>query len=251
MKNPKSLPHKIRNQAPDKSLDDLILEGINITRMAQEGDALYSDNQFIAVNAHNKFAIWREEIKELFVREGFDSSDHPQWPLMARLYVSDSVPHFKGGIEYGDPSSDKSQTLLRNIREETTRKLETLQQVRAALEKGKRNSSEWENASKTDITITADKLMWRGKSIPLERGQRRVFEILFKPAQIFRNGRLVKKGGSVNRKVLEKQGMYKDEESFRNALNHLRRKLKKSKFPVDITNPTTNHYLMMLKYNLE
>ena len=105
-----------------RELEKLILEGVNLTRHAQEGDALYSSNQFLAVDIHNSFVSWRQKIKD------FVSKNYP-YKVALTFFEADSVPHFKGGIEYGDVTSNKSQILLRSIREETTRKLSLLRQL--------------------------------------------------------------------------------------------------------------------------
>ena len=103
-------------------LDNLITDGINITRQAQEGNALYSDNQFLAVDIHHRFVLWRFNIRE-FVSKYYPKSAQ-------EFFEADSVPDMKGGIEYGNVTSEKSQTLLKNIREETSKKLDLLRQLK-------------------------------------------------------------------------------------------------------------------------
>lgn len=114
----------MNTERPQKieDLDELIIDGINITRQAQEGDALYSDNQFLAVDVHHRFVLWRFNIRE-FVSKYYPKSAQ-------KFFEADSVPDMKGGIEYGDVTSEKSQTLLKNIREETSKKLGLLRQLK-------------------------------------------------------------------------------------------------------------------------
>ena len=102
-------------------MNDLIIEGVNVTRQAQEGNALYSSNLLID-DVHRRFVLWRINIRE------FVSKYYPKTSV--QFFEADSVPDFKGGVEYGDVASEKSQTLLRNIREETSKKLNMLEQLK-------------------------------------------------------------------------------------------------------------------------
>lgn len=111
-----------------EKLDKLIVEGINITRSAQEGDAIYSSSSDIVDDVHRKYIIWKDDTKKLLnQKEVVKNID------IGILYQSDSVPNFKGGIEYGDVRSEKSQELLKNIRIETSKKLEFLRKVNSKL----------------------------------------------------------------------------------------------------------------------
>lgn len=111
----------------EREMNDLIIEGVNITRRAQEGDALYSDNQFLVDDVHRQFVLWRIKVREFvskYYRKGIDV-----------FFEADKVPDFKGGIEYGDVKSKKSQTLLRNIRVEASKKMNVLRQLQRGSEK--------------------------------------------------------------------------------------------------------------------
>ncbi|MFA4819132.1 MAG: hypothetical protein WC621_04805 [Patescibacteria group bacterium] len=114
-----------------RELNELIFEGVNITRYAQEGNALYSNNQFLAVDVHNQFVLWRIKVR------GFVLKNYPN--NISTFFKADSIPDLKGGIEYGDVTSEKSQILLRNIREESSRKIELLEQL-------KRSAKWWEKS---------------------------------------------------------------------------------------------------------
>jgi len=100
----------------------LIMKGINISRNAQEGDAIYRDLDQIDESLRN-FNIWKIEIKEFVNLLDVIPLD---W---LGFYEADSVPMLKGGIEYGDVQSIKSQELLRNIRTETNKKLDLLKKL--------------------------------------------------------------------------------------------------------------------------
>jgi len=83
---------------------------------------LYSGDQFLAVNIHNSFVLWRSSVRE------FVSGNYSK--VAQQFFEADSVPNMKGGIEYGDVASEKSQTLLKNIREDTSKKLGLLRQLK-------------------------------------------------------------------------------------------------------------------------
>lgn len=117
---------KTVDKTPNFNIDDLILEGINITRVAQEGDAIYSDNQLLVDEVHRRYQLWVINIRNWFGQEGYNARTHPLFVHTVNFYRADSVPLMKGGVEYGDPTSPKSQLLLKNIREEATKKLEHL-----------------------------------------------------------------------------------------------------------------------------
>ena len=117
-----------------KAFSDLMLEGVNITRRAQEGDAIYA----VASPTHGKKGVdvveylnnvftqyheWKSKIRDFLTETNRNTLEWYQ------LYESDSVPHLKGGPDYGNIQSEKSQTLLRNIRVETSKTLALLKQV--------------------------------------------------------------------------------------------------------------------------
>jgi hypothetical protein len=108
-----------------------------------------------------------------------------------------------------------------------------------------------ENASSESpkkIAITDDSLIWLDKKVPLRRGQRSVMKILLKNAREKRNEKIIKNGEAVHRNLLQKEGGYRDDLAFRDALNKLRRKIKNNGFPMTIQNETTNYYLLEIKY---
>lgn len=102
-----------------KTFSSLMLEGINITRKAQEGDAIYGkENQLQEV--FDDYHIWKSRIKDFLTNTNSNSLEWYQF------YQADSVPSLKGGLEYGDITSEVSQSLLKKIRLETTGKLQLL-----------------------------------------------------------------------------------------------------------------------------
>ena len=111
-----------------EKLDKLIVKGINITRLAQEGDAIYHSSSDLVDDAHREYIIWKDDIKKLLNQEKIVKKID-----IGILYQSDSIPNFKGGLEYGDVRSEKSQKLLKSIRIETSKKLEFLREVNSKL----------------------------------------------------------------------------------------------------------------------
>lgn len=112
----------------DKLLDKLIIKGINITRKAQEKDAIYSSDFNLLDNVHREYVLWKCDIKDLLNKpEIIKKID------IGVFYQHDSVPNLKGGIEYGNIRSEESQELLKNIRIETSKKLEYLRKTRSVL----------------------------------------------------------------------------------------------------------------------
>jgi hypothetical protein len=109
------MPRKIKDE-----FSNLILEGVNITRYAQEGNAIYTNNENHLDDILLRYQIWHSRIKNFLT---LTNNDNIQW---TKFYEADSVPYMKGGFEYGDIGSDKAQTLLKNIRIEASKKIELL-----------------------------------------------------------------------------------------------------------------------------
>ncbi|MDO8604585.1 MAG: hypothetical protein Q7K40_04315 [bacterium] len=101
---------------------DLILEGINITRQAQEGDAIYAEKNILD-EVFSRYQIWKSDIKDFLTMAKRDNIE------FYKFYEADSVPNLKGGIEYSNIQSEESQTLLKNIRTETSKHLNLLKEA--------------------------------------------------------------------------------------------------------------------------
>ena len=99
-----------------------------------------------------------------------------------------------------------------------------------------------------NIKIEGDNLVFELKKIPMERGQKTMTQLFLDSARIFRKGRLSKKGELLNLEDIQKASNYLNEEAFRDGLKKLRRKLKKSGWPVTIENPGTKKYQMLIQY---
>lgn len=132
-------------------LNKLIENGINITRRSQEGDAVYSSDPNLLDNVHRNYMVWKEDIKDLLNQEKkiYKKMD------IGIFYQGDSVSSLKGGIEYGNINSQKSQMLLKNIRVETTKKLKWLRGIKQKLEKDRNKIWRW---IKSVVKFTLDKL---------------------------------------------------------------------------------------------
>jgi len=106
----------------EKKLNELIGEGINITKQAQEDGASYStDPDNYLDNAYKIFNDWRQEIKDFIYNEKIGSD------INVFFFKEDSVNRFLGLAEYLDPENkNKQRELLKSIRIETSIKLEKL-----------------------------------------------------------------------------------------------------------------------------
>jgi hypothetical protein len=128
-----------------QAFSDLMLRGINLTRAAQEGDAIYAGVDRLH-DAFRDYQIWRSDIRDFLADAKVNTLD---W---YKLYESDSVPLLKGGIEYSDIKSEKSQTLLRNIRVETSSKLDILHELGRTLFQDELPKTEIENPDVVTIS---------------------------------------------------------------------------------------------------
>jgi hypothetical protein len=106
-----------------KSFSDIMIEGLTINRQSQEGDAVYYTDKEYLDKVFIKYQFWKSQIRDFLTNA---KQDLLEWH---KFYESDSVSLFKGGMEYGDISSPKSQELLRNIRIESSAKLNLLKQL--------------------------------------------------------------------------------------------------------------------------
>jgi hypothetical protein len=82
----------------------------------------WRDDDFIAVEAHNEYMLWKDDAVN-FLR----GNHIKEWGIFS---AGDSVPFVKAGLDYSDGDSVKSQRLLKNIREETTAKLIILRDIK-------------------------------------------------------------------------------------------------------------------------
>lgn len=135
------------------SLDDFIFEGEGITWEAQETEILESKTPFIVSNVHDHFLIWYLELKSFLFKERYIDKTHPAFLQVAPIFDASGVPRIRtsavkivdeeymdmhsaieiSGSDYGDPRSEKSQKLLKNIREETKEILKILRGVLSSL----------------------------------------------------------------------------------------------------------------------
>ena len=130
-------PHEFisRNYRSDWSFDDFIREGTQLSWLAQETEASSSGNKFIAVDVHDHFMIWYLELKRFLSLKGYFNNKHSDYLKVAPLLDAGNVPRLKGGTEYGNPESLKSQRLLKNIRKEITDILKLLRQISSEADK--------------------------------------------------------------------------------------------------------------------
>lgn len=97
--------------------------------------------------------------------------------------------------------------------------------------------------------LLGDSFVCGDKRMPMQRGQRKMMELLLSDARVFRGTKRTKRGSEINRSVLQKEGGYRDETSWRNALNKMKRKTKNCTSPeITIQSVTTNNYIMEILY---
>ena len=150
----------------DWSLHIFIEAGKNIAHMTHEGEAIYR-HQFITCDTHDEYMKWKLQLKNFFYKSGYFEKERPIHKISQRLHIediyNDTVPPLKtmstgpeilrkqtrpkNGLAFSDPASLESQTLLRNIREETTKKVAILQEMEDFLSRtrlfGKKQSGEY------------------------------------------------------------------------------------------------------------
>ena len=135
------------------SLRGFILEGSHILWEVQETEILQSRNPFLVVDAHDHFLIWYFELRDFLVKNEYLDETYPDFSKVALLFEAGRVPRTRGsaidveGIGYGNPHSEESKTLLRNIREETKNILAILSELRPVLNKKQRGVATTSNQS--------------------------------------------------------------------------------------------------------
>lgn len=111
----------VKNKISVDPLDALIVGGVNITRTANEYDAIYSEDPVKFIHdIHIRYQLWDRNIQNYLNGKNKKFSD------ISYLYEGDGIPRMFGGEEYGDAKSDRYQTLLKDIRIVTSRKLNFL-----------------------------------------------------------------------------------------------------------------------------
>jgi hypothetical protein len=108
-------------------LEDLIIEGINLTRNTKSDGIVLSvdDPATFLSKIHKEYFLWINNLKKFLNKTEITNKID-----ISFLYEGDSVPYRYGGLEYDDPRSEKYQNLIENIRKETSKKLEMLRQVK-------------------------------------------------------------------------------------------------------------------------
>lgn len=106
-----------------KEITEFVRKGSEIIMNANtEHLGKWRDDDFIAVEAHQEYMLWKIDVADFLQNKHIK-----EWQVFRAV---DSVPFVKGGMEYSYRDSEKTQKLLKNIREEATKKLMTLREVR-------------------------------------------------------------------------------------------------------------------------
>ena len=96
--------------------------------------------------------------------------------------------------------------------------------------------------------ISKQLLVWGDIKIPVSRGYGVIMDnLLENPKIISKHNTTIKKGIATHRKVLEENGGYKNEDTFRSAIKKLRANFKENKLPMDIVNCQKNNYILEIK----
>lgn len=115
---------KMNSKAEIKEiLQKLIDRGVRITVNAEPGNIRYADDPVTDMHdAFSEYHLWKHDVRMFFLKYGDEKS-------ASYFFEGDNVPFLKGGIEYSYIDSDKSQTLLKNIRETTSERLKYLRDI--------------------------------------------------------------------------------------------------------------------------
>lgn len=148
---------KQKEQSPHSFLEWYIEEGRDITVSTQYGVHSGTDEQF-QMGVPLRYSLWKDDVGLFLRKNGF--LDEAEF-----FFEADSVPVMISGLAYGNPLSSQSRLLMKDIREEVSKKLKVLRKVRARLvEVG----SEQNNAiARPYFNVDTSRLYVRGKEIKL------------------------------------------------------------------------------------
>ena len=168
----------------DWSFDDFIREGTQLSWLAQETEASSSGNKFIAVDVHDHFMIWYLELKRFLSLKGYFNNKHSDYLKVAPLLDAGNVSCLKGGTEYGNPESLKSQRLLKNIRKEITDILKLLRQISSEADKRAQSKPNVKN-DQLDFDPERARLYVKGYEIKIQKfsDQYHLLRIIFENPQ--------------------------------------------------------------------
>lgn len=104
-------------------IQKLIDRGVRITIDVDLGNIEYADNAASKMlDAFDEFQLWKHAVRMFFLKYGDQKS-------ASYFFEADDVPFLKGGIEYSDIHTEKSHTLLKNIKATTLERLKYLRSV--------------------------------------------------------------------------------------------------------------------------
>ncbi|OHA46891.1 MAG: hypothetical protein A3A80_02950 [Candidatus Terrybacteria bacterium RIFCSPLOWO2_01_FULL_44_24] len=153
-------------------LNDLEFEGINLTRRAHEDSYIYWENPNHLEDVFRDYNLWRQKIKDFILNNQINSD------LTGFFLEGDSVSPDIGLYEYRIDKG-KTRKLLKNIRNETSKKLGYLRKLkRQESDKISINKLK-ENPKRIYFDETNRQLKYRGVAIPLLRGRRTETDNLF------------------------------------------------------------------------
>lgn len=105
-----------------KEIAELVKQANDVGVLCSDEAVRWSTNDFLAVDIHNKYMIWKCDVQEFLQKHDL--------LLEAKFFmVENTVPMVKGGIEYGDKNSEQSRGLIKAISLDLDEKLKHLREL--------------------------------------------------------------------------------------------------------------------------
>lgn len=118
-----------------KKLIEFIDGATEIGKMCSDEYVHRSNDEFLAVEVHNKYVLWKDEVWDYLRNEKGMIVD-------AKLFfVENSVPWIKGGLEYSYKDSRESRALIKAISIELDEKLKHIRELWGREQDGRPSSS--------------------------------------------------------------------------------------------------------------
>lgn len=105
---------------PTRKLADFLIEASEISNLSTDYSIKWSDNNFLAVDIHDKYIKWKFNVSDFLYSLGLIDDGN--------FFTLGGVPLIKAGIEYGDKDSTESRKLIEDIRVELNEKLRHLRE---------------------------------------------------------------------------------------------------------------------------
>lgn len=110
----------VEKSGPPRKLAEFIMEASEISNLSTDYSIKWSDNDFLAVDIHDKYIKWKFNVSDFLYSLGLIDDGN--------FFKLGNVPLIKGGIEYGDKDSIESRKLIEDISVELNEKLKHLRE---------------------------------------------------------------------------------------------------------------------------